>query len=162
MILIGALYFVCPKYRAPIKINFSGLDRTTSSGSLHFWKIYIATIQNQLKNQKFYAGGLRTVDPKLPCFHWKKRSCGRILWSYESRHVNMDSFRIYVTTKFLYSLFCMPGWEWQKFVKVPLMVINTMTLMLLVNLTSKFLMPLWHFSRPKFGAHQTKTRWIVV
>ena len=56
-------------YRAPIKLNFSGLDRTRPSESLHFLKIYIATIQNQLKNQKFHAGGLHTVDPKLPCFH---------------------------------------------------------------------------------------------
>ena len=30
-----------------------------------FLKIYITKIQNQLKNQKFHAGGLRTIDLKL-------------------------------------------------------------------------------------------------
>ena len=49
-------------------------------------------------------------------------------------------YRISTTMNGLYTSFCMFGLQWQKFAEVLLMVISTMTLILLENLTSNFLM----------------------
>ena len=49
-------------------------------------------------------------------------------------------YRISTTMNGLYTSFCMFGLQWQKFAEVLSMVINTMTLILLENLTSNFLM----------------------
>ena len=53
----------------------------------------------------------------------------------------------------LYTSFCMFGLQWQKFAEVLLMVISTMTLILLENLTSNFLMLLQPCTLVTFKVH---------